>query len=136
MKPIMQTKFTDELETVHGNCFAACVASLLELSLGDVPAFEAMGSEWGQELYRFLTEQGYVFQGSFYPPPLLFWPKLLRTSGGVDGFFIALGTSPRLHVRRGHAVIMKNNRLAHDPHPSGDGLTEIQSVLMIRRIKA
>ena len=55
---------------------------------------------------------------------------------GVDGFVICGGTSFRDYVTRGHACIYKDGRLAHDPHPSGLGIKDIQDFLLITRAKA
>jgi hypothetical protein len=136
MKPVMQTKFTDPEQTVHGNCQAACVASLLDLPLSAVPAFEDMGDEWFGVLYEFLRKHGYDYAGTKYTGPShnqFWWEFLLESSPGIDGYFIVGGKSPRAWVTRGHAVIYKDGVLVHDPHPSGAGLLVVEDVMMIER---
>ena len=41
VKPVYQTQFG----MPNGNCFAACVASILELKIEDIPNFCAIGDE-------------------------------------------------------------------------------------------
>lgn len=134
MQPVQQTKFTTEDQTVHGNCFAACVASLLELSIDEVPTFETMGEAWGGALYEFLQTQGYTFLGTFYAtddPD--WWQHLTERCAGVDGFYIVAGGSPRPHVKKGHCVIFQNGQMVHDPHPDGSGIKDQKYVMMIVR---
>jgi hypothetical protein len=136
--PIIQTKFTSLDNVIHGNCLAACVASLVECDIREVPALEDMPSDgsWFAALWTFLSERGYSLEGTFYPRPdeKDWWPRLLKQSGGVDGFFLVGGSSPRPHVKRGHCVIFRDGALVHDPHPSGEGILVAQNVLMIEPI--
>lgn len=136
MKPVMQTKFTTEDMTVHGNCHAACIASILELPLEDVPALEDMGHEWSNALSIFLIERGYCWHGTFWAtddPD--WWQHLTERCKGVDGFYMVWGGSPRAHVKRGHSVVYQDGAMVHDPHPDGAGLRGVKSVLMIERAK-
>lgn len=136
MKPVTQTKFTTTDQSVHGNCLAACLASLLELPLADVPALEEMGDEWFNAMFQFLNQHGYDYLGTKYTGPSsnrFWWEFLLEAQPGVDGYFIVGGKSPRAWVTRGHAVIYKDGVLAHDPHPSCAGLLEVEDVMLIVR---
>jgi hypothetical protein len=127
----MQTQFTSKDQSVHGNCFAACVASLLELPLEAMPSF--LSEDWCSNLFSLLKEHGYDFGGSFYPEGADWWPRLQALSPGVDGYYIAGGPSPREWVKRGHAVIYKDGVMVHDPHPSGAGILSVGHVLMIEK---
>ncbi len=108
MIPIEQTKFHVPNE-VTGNCMAACVASIFELELEDVPTFEDTDPQelllrkWcesqGIELVRFDRE--YCF----------------------NSFYLAVGPSPR--NKSMHMVVMQNGICQHDPHPDGNGITAV-----------
>lgn len=58
MKPVDQTRFGGPLDPpeTRGNCMEACVASIFELSLDDVPALE--GDDWAAPLRRWLQARG------------------------------------------------------------------------------
>lgn len=117
LKPVDQTRFVPD----KGNCFAACVASLLELNIDDVPNFVFLEPDWikaTQEwlagrglgmLALFTHEAGYF--GNLYPLPA----GLLCIIGGK---------SPRGDF--GHAVVARAHAwkfdVIHDPHPSRAGL--------------
>ena len=40
MKPVDQDSFSDESKGTHGNCYAACIASILEVPLADLAEFD------------------------------------------------------------------------------------------------
>lgn len=139
MIPIMQTKFTNEDRSVRGNCMAACVASLIEVSIGEIPAWEDMGSDgsWGDSFNRFLEEHGYSHEGMIVQIDFSvdWWSALLEMCLGIDGYFIVGGESPRPQSTTGHAVIFKDGAMVHDPHPSGTGILTIKEVYMIEPMK-
>lgn len=132
MKPVIQTKLSSQDGSVHGNCFRACLASIMEIDIDSIPAFEDMGNEWHIPFMNFLFRNGYEFDGTgrfgddFHDENFLKYP-------GVDGYIIVGGTSPREWVTRGHAVIYKNGELVHDPYPGGGGVVEKQNFYMIKR---
>lgn len=110
MVPVHQTQFVAKPgdPKVTGNCMAACVASLLEMNLEDVPNFAAIEGDWWGEFQAWLYDRGWValtLDGD-YP-----WP----------GYSAISGDSPRGDFK--HLVVGLNGKLAHDPHPSGDGLS-------------
>jgi hypothetical protein len=116
MTPIKQTKLHDSENSVHGNCMAAALASLLDLSLSDVPAFEEMNDEeWFLAFWHWLNDRGYEMETSNSSDPI-------EPSETIDGYYIANGPSPRGVY---HSVIYKDGGLAHDPHPSNAGLTSV-----------
>lgn len=97
MNPVQQTL----TEPPEGNCFASCVATILELPLDQVPNFH--GSNWWEQWQRWLAERNMVFIScddlSFYPL----------------GYSILGADSPRgLYL---HAVVMWNARIVWDPSP-------------------
>lgn len=130
MKPIHQTKIINKEGTITGNCFRACLASILEINIDSIPEFENMkAGEWHQPFMNFLNENGYEFEGTGHIHRL----EMLKTYEGVDGYIIVNGISPRKWVKRGHSVVYKDGILVHDPHPSGDGLLEIKDFYLIKR---
>lgn len=54
MIPTRQTKLGE-----FGNCFAACLSSVLEVELGLLPDFDAHGDQWRRVLEDWLKERGY-----------------------------------------------------------------------------
>jgi hypothetical protein len=90
-----------------GNCFSACVASLLEVDVAEVPWF--MGhDEWWPHFEAWLRPRGYYALccplGDYRPP----------------GFHILSGKSPRGDYM--HSVVARGAEVVHDPHPSRAGL--------------
>ncbi len=107
MKPVDQTKYG-----LHdGDCFTACVASILELPIDAVPAFVRWGDAWLTCFAGWLASLGLAatrcvaMDGS--PPP--------------PGYSIAGGPSQRF-AGRIHACVAWSGVVVHDPHPSRDGL--------------
>lgn len=109
MYPVMQTKFGKD-----GNCFSACVASILEVSLAKVPSDPGTGRRvWRDYLAQFGLGMLTVNIGSGWPPE--------------EAWCVAGGQSPR---GLPHAVVWRFLRdgagqMAHDPHPNGDGLVGV-----------
>jgi hypothetical protein len=97
-----------------GNCWQACVASLLDLQLDQVPHF-AMESphSWFRSTRRFVFQHTGFDLGCFVP-------KFPLTEPGQ--YVIGVGPSPRGDFL--HAVILDGTtgELAHDPHLSRAGL--------------
>lgn len=103
MKPIMQTVFGAD-----GNCMQACIASLLELSLDEVPQFPVHG--------QFLALERWLMPQSIRP--VAFPVGKVRVH---NVYYIGAGISPR-GLR--HAVVCKDSIIVHDPHPDNSGLDE------------
>jgi hypothetical protein len=103
MKPVDQTIFG----APEGNCLPACIASLLELSIDDVPHFGA--DNWLDTLTRWLAPRG------FYPIC-----ATLPTDWRPAGLYILAGKSPRGDFL--HAVVARGDEIVHDPHPSRAGV--------------
>lgn len=113
MKPVDQNKFG----VGQGNCFSACVASLLELPLADVPYF--MGEEdWLPGFAMWLEPRG------FYP---VIFGLALAEEWRPMGLHILGGIGPR----GAHAVVARGSEVVHDPHPSREGLTILEDVTIL-----
>jgi hypothetical protein len=124
MKPVMQTLFHDKDGT--GNCFEACLASIFEMDLKYVPNFHC--ENWFGKFLEWLKTKGYTTYGSLYDI------EIEKYSGGIDGYFIVVGESPRgKHIKGGHAVVYKKGKMAHDPHPEGTGVVSIKYVMSIEK---
>lgn len=111
MKPVIQTQVGD-----HGNCFSACLASILELPIEDVPNFfEAQiidgAAGWWAALRDWLWTRGYGV--------IVLNDPCGRLSQSLPGLLIVSGESPR---GRMHATIWESGSLVHDPHPEGGGI--------------
>ncbi len=104
MKQVDQTTFGDDI----GNCFSACVASILHLAIDDVPFFGA-DSLWFQRFADWLAPRG------LYPMCIQYNSEHIPV-----GFYILGGKSPRGDFL--HAVVANGRTIVHDPHPSRDEL--------------
>ncbi len=121
MIPVFQTDMTFNT----GNCGEACVASILGVRLEDIPMLHhpedtVDGEYYCSNLRNFLRKFNMTYVD-------------LRFNKGhnPEDFFkncwvIATGPSPRATKEwHRHAVVWRNGKIVHDPHPSGDGLKTI-----------
>lgn len=121
MIPIKQTKIhkvdPDGAIIERGNCYAACWASLLEVPLEEVPAFEDLPDDgsWWIETIKWLKDKGLVLH--YFP----------SDEAPTDTYVMACGPSPR--GPWGHGVIYLDGKLVFDPHPSGEGLVQVNYYL-------
>ncbi len=138
MRPVMQSNLRPPTESgPPGNCFAACIASLLEVDLSEVPSpvesdrlpggWSAPGGYWdrlggwlasrGWQLVEFDRDRGMVESSTI-------------CSTRLENFVVLTGLSPRgdwLHSVVGQSAVVDGERLshfvvAHDPHPEGTGI--------------
>lgn len=100
---IHQTKFGYP----DGNCFAACVASIMECDISDVPLQSAVSDieplrHW---LGRFELCEVTFELGDYRP----------------SGLYVLTGLSPRsvVGLRAKHCVVARGSEILHDPHPDG-----------------
>lgn len=117
MTPVDQTKFGPE----EGNCLTACVASLLDLAIEDVP-FTGADAAWREQFDAFCLSLGLQLRGRGPRRP-------------YAGYAIACGQSPRFE-NAGHAVVVLDGVLAHDPHPDRTGITEVWEYFAIAPIQS
>jgi len=137
MKFYDQTEFSDPENNIKGNCLSACLASILDIDIKEIPNFCYFGNNWASEFSKFIYKAGYNLDGSYYfkglENDLREWADLLTLSSGVDGVFIVGGPSPRFNGNIHHAVLYKDNKLLHDPHPSRDGITVLRYAFLITK---
>lgn len=101
-----------------GDCQRAVIASLLDLPIAEVPHFLAESDRTAFGFYSmiedFLAERG--FEMAWNAMPIYHLNK-----AGEDVYHQISGPSPR-GEGIWHAVVGLNGAIAHDPHPSRDGL--------------
>ncbi len=110
MRPVDQCV----IDPHNGDCFAACVASILDLSLDEVPNFmEQPGDHWFTVALAWLNDRGLTVE-------------VKRGKEGCavvctpPGYWIGSGKSPRGDYH--HAVVFRGDTMAYDPHPNREGL--------------
>jgi hypothetical protein len=105
-----------------GNCFSACVASLLELPLSDVPQFMTGDDWWAETFLPWLAAHGWW---------AAWW--LLTDRPAPPGLYILTGHSPRRPEDRSklHSVVARGHDVVHDPHPSRDGVLTADDVVVL-----
>ena len=119
MKPVDQDIFHNDPQGRVWNCLQACIASMLELELNEVPHFAAMpDSTWFDEMCKWIESKGFA----------------LYDVDGLDAgddYVFAIGKSPR---GVSHVVIYKNGEMVHDPHFSRAGITDVKWSATIKPI--
>lgn len=115
MKPVDQTNFYDPEKGTRGNCQQAAVASLLGLPLEEVPNFMEQPSGFWQSFWEFIASRGL---------------EAIELSGlrHFDCYHLAYGQSSR---GVSHAVVYANGKLVHDPHPSREGIIEVETTVLV-----
>lgn len=111
-----------EGECRSGDCFSACLASILELPLGDVPVFTgdyytARQWAWPMAINDWLRTRGYTV--AHYPD---------NGAIGPECFHIVQGQSRRRGSTENdqHAVVAYGDRIVYDPNPDGVGIRSIE----------
>ena len=118
MIPVTQTTSGAE-----GNCFEACLASILELTIADVPRLHC----W-KEVTDWLDSKGYT---KVHLQAINETIGMLR---GPTGYSIAAVLTPGGQV---HSVVCCNGRLVHDPalKPVADEYSPVLLWTSIRKQK-
>lgn len=117
MKPVMQTRYGYP----DGNCFAACIASILELELDQVPVISSADDDHWTRWQAWLRERGLMMitWPLHDPEGNLMWTPwgyglLACTPPGADR-----GDAPE-DRSVGHSVVVYEGEVVHDPHPFDD----------------
>jgi hypothetical protein len=124
MIPVMQQTKHDPENGQVGDCFKACIASLLEITDYDsIPHFATYPkAQWWDRFLDWMKSRGFkVFVGEGGQSD----PQRYAT------YYIATGTSPRSLL---HSVIYSNGNLAHDPNPEGGGVKDILYYIWIEKL--
>lgn len=120
MKPVKQTRIGQG----NGNCWTACIASILELPIEEVPDFIDEKDFYGSTI-KWLGKRGLTLvqinlEGSPHWP--FFWGDTVWT--------ILSGQSPRGDWK--HAIVGNGLKYVHDPHPDSKMLKgEIEYVYLL-----
>lgn len=130
MRPVMQTVFPTDDNSLRGNCFAACLASVLELPLEDVPhVMEHV--DWRERTNAWLATRGLgavevnltTEEAALYPLP--------------PGMWVLVAGHTTRHPERLHSVVARTLsggctwEYMHDPHPEGGFLTKATHVMWL-----
>lgn len=156
MIPVTQTKVVvrnSQGEIVqNGNCWAAAIASILELPITEVPNFEVWfkweDGFWWNLTDRFLKLKGYLIENAYQfkvfhctedewnierenHQNLGEYHEL--KSDLKDQYYLASGPSAR---GVSHVTICMNGLMVHDPHPTREGVIEYTMFEQIRPLTA
>jgi len=105
MKPVFQTRFGED-----GNCFEACIASILEISLEEVPDLkEFKDSEaWSKAVNSWLKTRGLQYiELDFHESDDMLWEY-------VDSYHLIIGKTGHDLF---HSVVGHNGKVVFDPLP-------------------
>lgn len=132
MTPVFQT-ITDHnpQEGRYGNCTQACVASILDMPLEQVPHFcfelpegtdggieeTRRINEWLKPMGKVLVE--FAVSADGMPSWIADWQNR-----GVEFYHLLSGTSVRGNQ---HCTVGLNGKVVHDPHPAGGNLAPIEN---------
>lgn len=125
MIKVMQTAFGFG----KGNCFTACVASILELPIEDVPDFCLMGDTvWWEELEKWLFVRGLA------PLTFCFNHGKQVTAEGTKDFFYVVPRVPLIlsgnnHSGVAHSVVLYDGDKIHNPNPNCSGLATYRDII-------
>lgn len=105
---------------IPGDCVRASVASLLDLDPHDVPHFTCQDDTrvWPLAIAGFAAEHGWRISRRAYD------------GGALPKFGLAIGPSPR---GVSHMVVVRDGEMVWDPHPSREGLVDVQQVIEFTR---
>ncbi len=122
MRPQRQTTFggVRAPDDEKGNCFAACIATVLDVDLATLPNFIVWtkhgDDEWWRMTQQYLHDHFGVTLFMSESPQRDWLPEYVLT--------IATGPGPRGHR---HCVVHDGTGMVHDPHPSDDGLLSVET---------
>ena len=123
MRPVQQTLFYTESKN-RGDCLRACVASLLELRIDDVPNFVET-EDYQISMDTFLGKYGFQSLSISIRDLDDFRQE---NAWCPSGYHMIDGISSR-GVR--HAVVGYQGKIVFDPHPDNDGLIRIEGYTLL-----
>jgi hypothetical protein len=121
MKKVDQSVLHDPENGKYGDCQRACIASLLELDIEEVPHFAEVWCPltYYKTMNQFLAERGLVH---IEVDPINFGEG--QFTDKADCYHMIYGLTER---GTNHATVGLNGKMIHDPHPSRAGLIEVKS---------
>ena len=117
MKKVYQTKFGKP----EGNCFPACIASILEIDIDQVPNIHEGKGVWYQKYKQWLNKYDLDFVA------LSGWDEQSKDHC-PQVYAIVGGISPRGLL---HSTVYFGLDMVHDPHPDGGGVKDITEWIYI-----
>jgi hypothetical protein len=145
MIPVTQTKVVVENSkneiVQRGNCYAACIASMLEVPITEVPNVEVFyhldNGYHSEVMLTFLNSKGWDLcsddRFAVFHKDLDEWTSddMKNAADLSDQLYLVSGDSPR---GVSHICIYKNGLLIHDPHPTKEGLRRIWHYQSIEKL--
>ena len=119
-----QTRFFDPAIGGGGNCAEACLASIFNIPLADMPLFHPLRNE--NEDHGVAREYWERFDELLRARG--FYAVYLEGDRQFDGYYLASGKSSRGCY---HMVVYKDGQLVHDPHPSNEGIASVECVWVL-----
>lgn len=124
MIKVIQTKYGEE-----GNCFAACIASLFEVEIDDIP-FLADFQDWNEYLSVLNSTLRNKFGVILFYGEFKDWDDYIKENY-IDSHYIVSGDSNK---GLEHAVIYKNGELFHNPNNLGTEIINIKHVYVFLKL--
>jgi len=95
-----------------GDCFRACVASLFDLEIIQVPHF-ILFNQWFPVYYHFLLSIGYDYKGSCNLNV-----NTLKENESINGLFLCTVNSKTFENCKHSVIINLESIVVHDPNPN------------------
>lgn len=131
MKPINQSILHDPEHGKNGDCWRACIASVLELPIEDVPHFGDMDDRKGRMVeLQLLAKYGFTIYSIYGDGGMANHPEILPED---HEYYFAIGPSPR-DKNISHQVVCHNGKIVHDPHPDKTNLSGISHFEILLKI--
>ena len=117
MKPVFQQTQND--------CYSACIASIFDLDLVDVPNFFNVAGydrdAWWDAVRSYLRTLGYG---------VVSLTMDRNNLAQLGGFLICSGSPVNRveHMDTNHATVWYGGEMIHDPHPSGAGIKDVECI--------
>lgn len=127
MTPADQTTFGSKIVAEYGNCYSACIATILDLPIDEVPTFvqthgpddEATGPVWWMAARAWVADRVGVDLAYTEGKPRDLFDEVPESPW--QWYAIACGKSPR--GDHNHCVVVDlDGNLVHDPHPDRTGI--------------
>lgn len=134
MIKVRQTKFTNQETGECGNCFQACLASLLEIPIDDIidTGHLAQQAQESSDNTIFWNGVEQWLESIGYELSLVTNHKeyLEQDPVGCNVHYILTGHSPRFPDDH-HSVIARGGAVVWDPHPSDAGLLDFCDAMIL-----
>lgn len=118
MIPVKQRYLHDPEKGILGDCYSACVASILHLPIEQVPCAQEAGiTEVDEDAFNLLFNK--YFEGRGLAELCFMAHEVHEQARNVH--HVITGPSPRFPGFL-HSVVGKGGKIVYDPHPDGTGL--------------